>query len=545
MKKLPVIIMALILLILPLGLNASMGHGAHGAPADPVTEDVTDEHAELVEPETPDSGGHTSGHGTTTEEAAGHTETGGHGDSTGPRNWVVILATALLVILSLLFVAKRSPAKTSPFLRRILAHKLYPGIIQIPVAIVFAFIIYELLFGPAAAHDNFGTAMTWVLWWPLIPLFFILFGRLWCGICPFATLSDLIQKFFGRQKPVPKFLRKYGIWLIDLIFILITWSDHTVGIVENPRGSGVLLMLIVAAVIFCGIFFERRTWCRYLCFLGGVSGNYSRAGAMELRATPEICANCKTASCYKGNEKAPGCPMFEFPRTMDTNARCNLCGYCVKSCPNASVTIKTRIPTKELWLIRKPVFEESFLAVVIMGIVFVQNITMLSVWQPILTALESVTGTSNYYVNFTVTFLIAVGLPVLCLFAASFCSRLGSPESVTQNFARFGYALIPLDLAGHLAHNLFHLLAEGKAIGFTFLGLFGEQIEASAAVLNTPTIQVLQYFLILLGTLGSGFTAYKISRSSEGKGFLPHLILIILFCILNIYLFYLPMEMRM
>jgi len=438
-----------------------------------------------------------------------------------------------------------SQDKNHGFLKKIMAHKLYPGIIQWPVVVVFAFIIYELAFGPKVPHDNFGTAMTWVLWWPLIPLIFILFGRLWCGICPFATVSDLVQKFVGLNKPVPKFLKKYGIWIIDATFILITWADHTFGIVENPRGSGFLLMLIVVAVVFSGAFFERRTWCRYLCFLGGVSGNYSRAGAMELRATPEICANCKTANCYKGNDKVPGCPMFEFPRTMDTNARCNLCGYCVKSCPNGSITIKTRIPTKELWSIRKPVFEESFLAIVIMGIVFVQNITMLSIWPPILRTLENFVGTTNYYVTFTITFIIAMGIPILALFAASLLSNLSTKEGVVKNFARFGYALIPLDLAGHLAHNLFHLLAEGKAIFFTFMGIFGVQMEGSTAVLNTPTIQILQYLLIVLGVAGSAYTAYKIAKPKEGKGLFPHVALIVILGVINVILFSLPMAMRM
>nr|WP_242823001.1 4Fe-4S binding protein [Syntrophobotulus glycolicus] len=439
----------------------------------------------------------------------------------------------------------KDSSKKSNLLKKILAHPLYPGIIQWPVLLLFAYIIFVLAFGPILAHDNFGTAMTWVLWWPVLPLLFILFGRLWCGICPFATLSDVVQKFVGLNKPVPKFLKKYGIWIIDAVFILITWSDHVFGIVENPRGSAFLLMLIVVGVVFSGAFFERRTWCRYLCFLGGLSGNYSRSGALELRATPEKCAACKSASCYHGNEKAPGCPMFEFPRTMDTNAKCNLCGYCVKTCPNDSITVKTRIPTKELWGIKKPVFEESFLAIVIMGIVFVQNITMLSIWQPLLQTLERITGTTNYFVTFTITFIIAMGLPILALFLSSFLSNLSTREGIAKNFARFGYGLIPLDLAAHLAHNLFHLLAEGKSIFFTFMGLFGVEYHASAAIFSNSTILTLQYLLLFLGTAGSALTICKIGKSHHHKGVVPHLIFVLLLALINVYLFSLPMAMRM
>lgn len=104
----------------------------------------------------------------------------------------------------------KDSSKKSNLLKKILAHPLYPGIIQWPVLLLFAYIIFVLAFGPILAHDNFGTAMTWVLWWPVLPLLFILFGRLWCGICPFATLSDVVQKFVGLNKPVPKFLKNMG-----------------------------------------------------------------------------------------------------------------------------------------------------------------------------------------------------------------------------------------------------------------------------------------------------------------------------------------------
>jgi hypothetical protein len=45
--------------------------------------------------------------------------------------------------------------------------------------------------------------------------------------------------------------------------------------------------------------------------------------------------------------------------------------------------------------------------------------------------------------------------------------------TVTLWFARFGCAMIPLDIAGHIAHNLFHLLAEVEAVWFTAMPLFG------------------------------------------------------------------------
>jgi polyferredoxin len=434
-----------------------------------------------------------------------------------------------------------------------LRSRWYPGIFQWVTATAFTLIVWQLMLGPDAAHDNLGTALTWVLWWPLIPIIFVFLGRFWCAICPFATLSDFVQKLVGLNRPVPKFLKSYGIWIIDLTFIMITWSDHVFGVVESPWGSGILLLMLTTGVVVSGAFFQRRTFCRYLCFLGGLSGNYARTGMIALRATPTVCATCKSkAACFNGSEHAPGCPMFEFPRTLESNASCNLCANCVKSCPNDSITLTLRPPTSELWFVRKPRVEEAFLAVVIMGIVFVQNITMLEGWQGLLAGLERLVGTDNYAVTFTITFLIAMAIPVTLMALTALVAGRMNGASLARNFAMFGYAIIPLDVAGHVAHNLFHLFAEGKAVWFTALMLVGQHVgEESPALLATGVIQVMQYILVTLGILGSLYAAYRIARSNFGtvqttwRTFAPYAAVIAILGAINVYLFILPMAMRM
>jgi len=437
-------------------------------------------------------------------------------------------------------------------LKAFVKSSLFPAIIQWPTAFVFAVVVYQLLYGPESAHENFGTAMTWVLWWPIIPLIFLLMGRFWCAVCPFATLSDMVQKWVGNKRPVPVFLKKYGIWIIDAMFILITWADHVFGIVESPLGSGVLLMIIITGVIVSGAFFERRTWCRYLCFLGGLSGNYSRAGLLELRAKSENCKKCKDKFCYKGKDSVAGCPMFEMPGVMDSSAKCNLCGNCVKTCPNDSVVLTARIPSKELWHVRKPKIEESFLAIIIMGIVFVQNITMLELWKDAQKIIEGLTGTSSYTVTFTITFIIAMAVPALAFYATSWLAGVSNREKAISNLTIFGYALIPLDLAGHLAHNLFHLLAEGKTVLYTGIALLAPGYKGgSPGFFPEATIQIMQFALIALGLAASLFTAYKISKNWFGEAgkstasLIPYTVLLILLAAFNIYLFTLPMSMRM
>lgn len=440
-----------------------------------------------------------------------------------------------------------------PVIARLLRSRWYPGVVQLPVAAVFGLVAYQLLAGPDRAHDNAGTALMWVLWWPVLPITFVVLGRFWCAVCPFGAISDVVQKLVGANRPVPRFLKLYGLWIIDAQFLAITWSDHVWGIVESPWGSGVLLLLLTTGVIVSGAFFARRTFCRHLCFLGGLCSNYSRSSVVELRADAEVCASCKArAACYNGTDKVAGCPLFNFPRTMDSSANCSLCANCVKACPNDAIQVRVRKPLSELWFLDKPKVEESFLAMAIMGIVLIQNVTMLTVWQDFLAWIEQVTGITSYAVIFTVAFVVAVSIPVGMLALASWIASQRNLESTLTNFARFGYALIPLDIAAHLAHNMFHLLAEGSLIFSTVGSLFGaEPSHGSSALASPGTILFLQLAILALGVVGSAYTvkrvAYRRYRSVERRRatIAPYAVLLGVLAVLNVYLLLLPMAHRM
>jgi ferredoxin len=430
--------------------------------------------------------------------------------------------------------------------------RLYPTVFQAAVAAAFVLVGYQLLAGPEKAHDNLGTALMWVLWWPLIPIIFLAMGRVWCAVCPFGTLNDLVQRAVGVQMAPPAVLKKYGIWIIDILFLAITWADHVFGVVESPWGSGVLLLLLTTAVIASGALFQRRTFCRYLCPIGGMSGNYARTGAITLRADTSICATCTSkAACFNGGDKAPECPLWQFPPTMDTGANCNLCARCIKNCPNDAIELQVGTPTRELWFIRKPKVEESFLAMAIMGIVLVQNMTMLKVWAEATDAIKAATGITSPAVLFTAVFVVAVAFPVASLALAAKVAANAGGGTVTLWFARFGYAMIPLDIAGHIAHNLFHLLAEGKAVWFTAMPLFGRTAgDGSAALVSTGTIQALQYLVVALGTAASLYTAKRIAQAHTGtrpwtRTVVPFAAVIIMFAVINIGLFAMPMAHRM
>lgn len=436
--------------------------------------------------------------------------------------------------------------------RAVMESPLYPRVFQWAVLAGFVFVGYQLLAGPQAPSKNVGTVLMWVIWWPLIPIAFLLMSRFWCAICPFATINDWVQKVVGLERPVPPFLKKYGIWIIDASFIAITWADHMWGVVASPWGSGMMVLLLTTAVVVSGALWQRRAFCRYLCFLGGVSGNYSRTAGISLRADQEICKTCTSrAACFNGGADVPGCPLFSFPRTMDSNAECNLCANCIKNCPNGAITVTLRKPTQELWFMDKPKIEVAFLAMAIMGIVLYQNLSMLEIWPSVLDQLGSILRTDNYPVVFTVAFALAIAIPVGTLALASCIAAPRSTETVWQNFARFGYALIPLDIAAHMAHNLFHLLSEGKAVIFTAMPLIGQDMPTeSPALVGPAVIQVLQFTLLALGVAASIYAAYRVSRrrypakATHRRVVAPFVVLIVGFGLLNVWMFTLPMLHR-
>lgn len=433
---------------------------------------------------------------------------------------------------------------------RMFRSRWYPGVFQVAGLIVFGAVMLATLFGPTLVEDNFGSTIVWILWWPLLPLSYFAFSRFWCTVCPYPVVGEWFQRLTGVNLKAPRLLKRYGIWIIDLTFLAITWADHVFGIVESPRGTGYLLLAILAGAIVTSLFFERRAFCSHLCFLGGLSGNYSMTSSLALRANQDNCkkVGCKDLWCANGSPRAASCPLYEVPRTMDSNRDCNMCGNCVKSCPHGSLRLEIRKPTSEFWNIRKPRLDVAFLAIVLVGVVIVQNLTMLGIYPTILEHVAMFTGTTNTDVNFSVVFLAAMVAPILLLAAASFASSRLSGGDMLRDFTIFGYALIPLDLAAHMAHNLFHLLGEGLAVPRSVVLWLGGTWEGSTALLNTVTIEVLQYLMLGAGIAATAYAAYRIARSAHGeakwRALVPQLLLIALLVAINVYMFTQPMAHR-
>jgi len=192
------------------------------------------------------------------------------------------------------------------WIRAALRSRYYPAIFQWLTAAAFVVVVLSALFGSNNSGQNLGMALAWTVWWPLLPLSFLLVGRFWCAICPFAWLMDRAQNAVGVRLTVPRFLRRHELWIIATLLVLVTYVDEAWRLHGDARLTGYLLLAVLAVAIFFAAYFERRTFCRYVCFIGGFAANYSRAGIVQLRTDPDRCRDCRTQDCYEGTKSTQG-----------------------------------------------------------------------------------------------------------------------------------------------------------------------------------------------------------------------------------------------
>jgi len=103
------------------------------------------------------------------------------------------------------------------------------------------------------------------------------------------------------------------------------------------------------AVLFC-LIYQRESWCRYVCPLGGLGAGYSAAAMIHVHANPNVCAaQCTTHECFKGTADSPGCSVFHHPMYARDGQHCKMCMKCLSICPHESARLYLRPPLQGVW----------------------------------------------------------------------------------------------------------------------------------------------------------------------------------------------------
>ncbi len=457
-----------------------------------------------------------------------------------------------------------------PWLRRLLTAPGFQLSLQIPLLLLMGVVVLLGLHDVEDGGVNFATKLTWTIWWAGIIFTFVLLGRVWCLACPFGALNEWMSRLASPLRRLPGPFR--NIWWATGMFVLLTWADEQLGVVRSPRVTAWIVVFFAALAAGVGLFYERRSFCRYLCPIGGLIGLYSMTAPLELRARDAApCRSHRDKECYRGGASARGCPMFEFPQSMDRNNYCTLCAECVKGCSRDNLVLRVRAFGKDLWTSGRRVMDESYLAVALVGLTFLVTAEMLTGWPAVTSALAgwlpSWVRTSVKpvtYLGFVESAILLggalVAVPLVVLGGAALANRLAEPEGlgVRRTFVVFGYMFIPIGLAMHLAHNLSHLLLEGGGIVpaaqravalYTSLSLgtpeWPAPALASGSVVSLLQLTVLVWFFLL--SLHAGYRLalrFYPSPRAASRALMPMATLSLLFTVIGIVLLSQPMGMR-
>lgn len=459
------------------------------------------------------------------------------------------------------------------WIRGILQSKYIQPIFQIPLLAVFIILLILAFVDIQDSGKNLAVIVIWTLWWTGIIFTFVLVGRLWCFMCPVGALSEWTSRIFKPWRQFP--VKLQNVWLANLFFVLLTWLDIQIGVVRNPMVTGALLLTITAAAIGIGMRYARRTFCRYLCPIGGLIGIYAMFSAVELRSKDsEVCRDHKRKDCYLGNKRGHGCPMFETIPQMDSNNVCNFCGECIKSCPKNNITIRVRSFFKDAWTSRKKLLDEAALAVVLVGVTIFVTGDMLEPWAGWMNSAmklfpADLLGIEYAYTVEVITksilfFSVSLLLvPGLILLASAFSNRIVGEKNhngLKQTFIAFGYMFIPIGLSMHLAHNTGHLLNESKGIIPALQRVLNKYTSLHAGepkwnIAISPLMDPVYLYWIQMGILllFYGFALYAgyrlaIARYKDHdmsfKAVLPMIAVSFVLMAANVYLLNLPMAPR-
>ena len=199
----------------------------------------------------------------------------------------------------------------------------------------------------ATAAGRFANGFVWQVWEPVVFGLFLLGGALWCTICPLSTSCRLAKKAVDLRRPPPSWLngRFAGAALPIFAFFAILWAEWFFHMTEIPRGTGLLLLVLIVSPVVLSMLYEREVWCRHVCPLGRLGVALAPAAPLSVAADRNICAStCTSHACYQGRDEIPGCTVFRHPMNTSEAHHCKLCGDCLRSCPHESTGLYLRAP---------------------------------------------------------------------------------------------------------------------------------------------------------------------------------------------------------
>jgi len=431
-------------------------------------------------------------------------------------------------------------------------------------------IIAAGLFGNQNPAMNIAPILTWTVWWGLLVILIMFAGKAWCYVCPWDAIAGWTEKLRFWKKSDdgltlgykwPRAIRNIAI--ATILFVGLTWVELGFGVTMKPAITAYLAIAMLMMAIVAALLFEKKGFCRYACLVGRVSGLYALFGATEIRSrSAQVCRSCKGKECVVGSESAYGCPTFLNPAKLETNTYCIQCMECVQACPHDNLALNLRPWGSDLALEGKPRADEAYLALLMLSITGFHGLTMTPIWQQLIDAIRSSAGVGKI-IGFSAG-MAGLMLGPIAIYATLVAiskwfgkEKALNPLTYRDYFIRYAYALLPIALFYHIAHNLEHLLMEGPKVvamisdpfgwGWNMIGTANWTIPP---LISLDKLWIVQVLLVLIGHVYSLWVAQKTSLRLFGtskaafRSQLPMLFGMICFSVFSLWLLKQPMEMR-
>ena len=432
---------------------------------------------------------------------------------------------------------------------------------------LFLLVIFSGFYGSQHPGKNIAPSLTWNLWWIGLIFLILFFGKLWCYACPWDAITNGMTRlsFFKIKKGTinlgwkwPKWLK--NIYLATIFFVLLTWLELGYHVTLSPEATAILALVMLSLVFVPGLLFEKKAFCQYGCLIGRVSGLYAMFAPVEIRSrSREICRTCKSADCFRGNDKGYPCPTNQNLRTMEVNTYCTMCAECFRTCPHDNVAFNVRSFGKDLLVTPTSRKDEAYLCIILFSLTAFHGLTMTPGWKIFVQNLQSWLG-SGEILAFSVGMVLCLIVPFILYGLFVWISRFISGEKnhrYPDLFIKYAYGLLPIALFYHIAHNVEHFFMEGQKLvvlssdpfGYGW-NLFGTAHMELTPILSLETIWYMQVALIIIGHVFGIIITHKHSyqvfetRRAALRSQIPMIALMIMFSVLSLWLVAQPMQMR-
>lgn len=418
-----------------------------------------------------------------------------------------------------------------PLIKKILASRWLQWALITATLPFFMLAILAGLFGTPAGSRNFGIVFVWIVWWGLLMLVLVPFlGRFWCAMCPIPAPGEWLQrralvatrgngKLFTLGLKWPKRLNNLG--LQSTTFLIVALFAKV--ILTTPFVSAITLLIFAGIAIATSLLFERRTFCRYLCPVGGFIGLYSQVAPVEVRVKDSaLCATRHAKTCYIGNEKGYGCPWLVFPATLDKNTYCGLCTECLKTCSLDNVALYARPFGKDLLTTKGRRLDEAYRSLMMLACAPLYTIVFLGPWAEIKEAAYSIGSPGWWWYSaglLALTLAVVPGIFFACSAIAKFIARAQAPTR--KFFVEYATALLPLGLAAWASFSLSFVLVNISYAWQVISDPFGWgwNLFGTADWKWTPYLAgwqgYLQMPILLVGLVGAIAVTFRMAREQR------------------------------